>query len=47
MDNNKYDTKYNTTYTKVYSYKNMNMYILFIFLMMFGIYLIAIKYKLN
>ena len=43
MDNNKYDT----TYAKVYSYKNMNMYILFIFLMMLGIYLIAIKYKLN
>ena len=45
MNNN--DTKYDTTYTKVYSYKNMNMYILFIFLMMFGIYLISIKYKLN
>jgi len=45
MNNN--DTKYDTTYTKVYSYKNMNMYILFIFLMMLGIYLIAIKYRLN
>jgi hypothetical protein len=45
MDNN--NTIYNTTYTKVYSYKNMNMYILFIFLMMLGIYLIAIKNKLN
>ena len=43
MDNNNYDT----TYTKVYSYKNMNMYILFIFLIMFGIFLISIKYKLN
>ena len=43
MDNNKYDS----TYAKVYSYKNMNMYILFIFLMMLGIYLIAIKNKLN
>ena len=45
MNNN--DTKYDTTYTKVYSYKNMNMYILFIFLIMLGIYLISIKYKLN
>jgi hypothetical protein len=45
--NNNINNKYDTTYTKVYSYKNMNMYILFIFLIMLCIYLIAVKYNLN
>ena len=41
------DKDYNVTYTKVYSYKNMNLYLLLFFLIMFIIYIITVKYNLN